>query len=78
MLEIIIALNKELRSLTDNITENPIPGSYLLLTTYLRGYRAKSQIERERAMVVSRHIGDRKPLEHLYALRLEVGIYQTI
>ena len=26
MLEIVIALNEELRSLTDQITENPIPG----------------------------------------------------
>ena len=75
MLEIVIALNEELRSLTDHITENSIQGSYQKLIAYLRGYRARSQIERERAMVVSRPIGDRKPSEHLHALRLEFGIY---
>ena len=40
------ALNEGLCSLSDHITENPIPGSYLKHTTYLRGYRVKSQIKR--------------------------------
>ena len=41
MVEIVIALNEELRLLTDHITENRVQGSYQKLIAYLRGYRAR-------------------------------------
>ena len=73
MLEITIALNQELRALTQHIAEDDTASAYLRLLAYLRRYGAKSQVEQDRAMLASRPLGDKRPSEHLHSLRVEFG-----
>ena len=73
MLEIRMALTQELRALTAHITAEGVPDAYIKLVTYLKKYGARTEVEKMRAMVSKRPIGDRTPVAHLQALRVEFG-----
>ncbi len=73
MLEIRMALTQEVRALTAHLTDGDTVADYAKLTAFLRNYGSRSDVQKLRAMVAKRPIGDKTPIEHLYALRLEFG-----
>ena len=73
MLEIRTALTQEVRALTAHLTTGHSDMDYEKLTTYLRKYGTRTDVQKLRAMVAKRPIGDKTPTEHLHALRLEFG-----
>ena len=73
MLEIRMALTQEVRGLTAHLTTGHSNDDLEKLTTYLRKYGARTDVQMLRAMVAKRPTGDKTPTEHLHALRLEFG-----
>ena len=73
MLEIRIALTEELRALTAHLWTPTTADPYNKLVSYLRKYGARSDVQKMRAMVAKRPIGDKTPTEHLHSLLLEFG-----
>ena len=70
MLEIRMALTQEVHALTAHLTTGHTDADYVKLTTYLRKYGTRTEVQKLRAMVAKRPIGDKTPTEHLHALRL--------
>ena len=73
MHEIRMALTQEVRALTTHLTTGHTNADYAKLTTYLRNYGSRSDVQKLRAMVAKRPLGDKTPTEHLHALRAEFG-----
>ena len=73
MLEILMALTQEGRALTAHLTTGYTNDDYKKLTMYLQKYRTCTDVQKLRAMVAKRPIGDKTPTEYLHALRLEFG-----
>ena len=68
-----MALTQEVCVLTAHLTTGHTEDDYKRLTAYLRKYGTCTDVQKLRAMVAKRPIGDRTPTEHLHALRLEFG-----
>ena len=73
MLEIRMALTQEVRALTAHLTTGHTNDDYKKLTTYLHKYSTCTDMQKLRAMVAKGPIGDKTPMEHRHALRLEFG-----
>ena len=73
MLELRMALTQEVRALTAYLTAGYTDADYDKLATYLRKYGTRTDVQKLRAMVAKRPIGDKTPSEHLQALRIEFG-----
>ena len=73
MLEIQMALTQEVRALTTHLATGQTNDDYDRFTAYLRKYGARTDVQKLRAMVAKRPIGDKIPTEHLHALCLEFG-----
>ena len=73
MLEIHMALTQEVRALTAHLATGHSNADFEKLTTYLRKYGARTDVQKLRAMVAKRPFGDKTPTEHLQALRVEFG-----
>ena len=71
MLEIRMALTQEVCARIAQITTGHTNNDYVKLTTYLRKYDTRTDVQKLRAMVAKRPMGDKTPTEHLHALRLE-------
>ena len=74
MLEVRMALTQEVRSLTAHLTTGYSNDDYNKLTTYLRKYGTRTDVQKLRAMVAKRPIGDKTPTEYLHTLRHEFGM----
>ena len=68
-----MALTQEVQALTAHLTTGHTDNDYLKLTTYLRKYGTCTDLQKLRAMVAKRTMGDKTPTEHLHALHLEFG-----
>ena len=73
MLEIRMALTQEVRALTAHLTMGHSNEDFKKFTIYLKKYGTRTDVQKLRAMVAKRPIGDKTPTEHLHALRLEFG-----
>ena len=73
MLEIQIAITQELRALTAHLAMGQTDTAFNRFTMYLRKYGTRMDVQKLMAMVAKRPIGDKIPMEHLHALRLEFG-----
>ena len=73
MLEIRMALTQEVPALTAHLTTGHSDECFQKLTTYLKNYGTRTDVQKLRAMVAKRPIGDKVSTEHLHALRLEFG-----
>ena len=65
MLEIRMVLTQEVRALTAHLTTGDTNNDYLKLTTYLHKYGTRTDVQKLRAMVAKRPMGDKIPTEHL-------------
>ena len=73
MLEIRMALPQEELALTAHLPTGHTVQDYEKLTTYLPKYGSRSDVQKLRAIVARRPIGDKSQTEHLHALRLKFG-----
>ena len=68
-----MALTQEVQALSAHLTTAYTNDDYKKLTDFLRKYCTKTDVQKMRAMVAKRPIGDKTPTEHLHALQIEFG-----